>query len=197
MDLVILKNKLIKDDVSINDIDYIMDYISTNINSMIYVNEDLLRLEFLIVLKNSGGIKIFKTLDKNIIVDKLDKAYSVSRELVALPRWDFDKCYLVKFDGIDLVSSNLDFKDMVKVLYSLVEPIYRKYVVGINGLINPYVIRVNNDLYKGLSYSEYKKCVVGFGLIFDLPYMFETSLFFLSKNYKIFSYFYKKFRYFL
>lgn len=161
MDLKGLKDKLQKFGCSDDNVNFILDNVVANVNSFIYANEPLNSLDIYVVLKNTGGFRLFKTINGHIVVDKLDASYAESRELVCISNWNVKKILKVSFPNTkEAVVKDIDFKTMNKILFSLVEPISIKYVIGVEETNFPILLTVDVSQYKGLSYEDYKDVVL-------------------------------------
>lgn len=159
MDLSHIKQKFLKH-ATLGEVEKILGSISTIVTSFIYANISLSRLSVYVVFKNSGGYKLFKTIDNKILVDKLDNSFTESRELVGLSSWNIKKIYRIRVDRDRMVLDRLKLKDLSVVLFSLIEPEGIKYVVGLEEGNTPVVLNFSNDTFNGVEYKELKDCML-------------------------------------
>jgi hypothetical protein len=161
MDLACIQDRLAKDNCHEEVINSVLSNITANIRSFTYANESLEGLSVFLVLKNIGGCRIFKTINGNIVVDKLDSSYSESRELVCLGGWNVKKAYKLCFGGAKgVVIHEVCAKEIHKVLFVLVEPSNVKYAIGVEEENCPITITVDCASYKGLGYKDLKDVVM-------------------------------------
>lgn len=157
MELSLIENKLLKENCSHADVKAMLTTILANIKAFAYVNKPIEDLVFYAVLKNTGGYKLFKTVNGKIVVDKLDDSYSESRELVCISAWNIKKAFKVTLEQSKGVGvKEINYKDMHSVLFELVEPTSVKYVVDSEEDSLPLALTVDHDMYKGLTYEGLK-----------------------------------------
>jgi hypothetical protein len=160
MNLNFINEKLNKLGCAEGVVDSIILSIEANINSFTFANESLEILAIYLVFQNTGGYKLFKTLNGQIILDKLDTSYSESRELLGVGSWNIKTIYKVSFESAEeVIVKKVSLKDVRKILFSVVEPIAIKYVLGIDGLNYPALITVDTESYNTLKYKDLKHCV--------------------------------------
>lgn len=155
-----LRSKLEGFQLSDNDVESILSYTHLNMRAFTFANETLENLEIFIVLKNTGGYKLFKRVKGFVIVDKLDSSYQESREIVCIGDWNIKKIIRVRFDSLSRDTIEItSVKDLHKVLFTLKEPTNIKYVVGIEEGGKPVSINTDTTVFKGLRYDEIKDCI--------------------------------------
>lgn len=160
MELLGVEKKLAKAGFWSEEVDVVLEYITLNVRSFMYANENLANLELIVVAKNTGGWKMFKRIKGHIISDKLDSSYSESRELVCIGSWNIKKAYKIAFPSVNEISvQEVDFKALHTYLFTIAEPTNLTYVVGIEEDLKPTVIKVDNNLLRGLDYVDLKDCI--------------------------------------
>jgi hypothetical protein len=161
MDLTSVQDRLLKGNYPTQDIDSAVTSITANIKSFTYANESLDSLAIFLVFKNTGGCRIFKTIDGNIVIDKLDLSYSESRELLGLGNWNLKKAYRLSFCPTQqIVMREVDAKEIHKAIFALVEPTTVKYVAGVEAGNFPTTITADCVSHKGLTYKQLKDCLL-------------------------------------
>ena len=157
--LAVVEKKLRRDKCEAGVVEDVLGYITNNLKAFTYANESSDILECYIVMKNTGGFKAFKTIKGYIINDKLDNSYTSSRELVSIADWNIRGVYQVSFkDGVGV--QKISSKELHRVLFSLIEPTYIKYVLGLEEGNFTSSIMVDYLTYKHLDYDKLKQLVL-------------------------------------
>lgn len=161
MELQHVEKRLQRDNCSVKDIVSVIKTIIANVKSFTFANEDIRNLEMVIVFKNTGGYNVFKTINGKIVVDRLDKGYTNSRELVCLESWNVYKSYKLCFEtGGVATLRDIESKEIHKLLFSLVEPVYVKYVIGVEEENTPVILSVDCQTFKGMQYKDMIDCIL-------------------------------------
>lgn len=161
MDLGALKLRLLRDKFSLKDIDNALTWLKANQRAFLYANRNLGDMTFYIVFRNTGSCRVFKSFNGKIVEDKLDISYANSRDLIGSSSWIVRRAYRVTFDsGSGIAIQRVEFKDLHKILFSLVEPVTLKYVVGIEDGQIPSIITMDYTSYKNLSFDKLKSCML-------------------------------------
>jgi hypothetical protein len=161
MELTIVRTKLLKANCTQEVIENVLNTTLANINALTYANESIENLVIYVVLKNTGGYKLFKTINGNIVAEKLDTSYSESRELVCISGWNVKGAYKITFNtSKGVYMQDIEPKEMHSTLFQYIEPTSIKYVIGVEEGNTPVTLSVNCDMYIGLSYKEFKDVVI-------------------------------------
>lgn len=142
-----------------NNTGEIIKYINNYMKAIEYSKRDLSSLEIIIVIKNTGGSKVFSLIKGYIVEDKLDISYTESRELVCIGKWNVKKAMKVRFENGEVISTILNYKDLHKKLFDTVEPTSIRYTIGVEEGSIPKQVLVDCSMLKGLDYKDLKDCV--------------------------------------
>lgn len=160
MDFALLRNRLLYSGLGYEEIASVLDEIRLGVASFHFANEPISDLTYYIVLTNMSGVKVFKTVKDCIVVDMLDRSYTLSRELIGLAEWNLRKVFKVNFNPDGYIVSEIYLLQLNQVLFNLRVPLIVKYAVGIETGNYALVLSVNYDYYRSMDYFNLKNCVL-------------------------------------
>ena len=124
--------------------------------------ETLDDIEVYFVFLHTGGCKVFSTRNGFVLVDKLDKSYTTSRELVCMSTWNIRRAIRLSFIEETAKFTVVSFSDLQKVLFTLLTPksiTYLVYSIENNTVVSPQPITVDLGELGALGYTEYYECI--------------------------------------
>lgn len=144
------------------DINFIETTTLEYMNAYKHCIETLDDIEAYFVFLYTGGCKVFSTRNGYVLVDKLDKSYTTSRELVCMSTWNIRKAIRLSFTEEKAKFTVVSFSDLQKVLFTLITPrsiTYLVYSIEDNEVVNPQPITVDLGELGSLGYKEYYECI--------------------------------------
>lgn len=133
--------------------------IEREISALRYVGASLEGLAIFLILKNSGGYVLFKTIKGYIIEDMGDESYISSRELLGLNNWNYEKGFRLEFGTDDVYVKPLSFKELNRVLVKVLTPPRVTYLAHTIDNNAPVALTFDRDVISGLTYKEYLSCL--------------------------------------
>lgn len=124
--------------------------------------ETLDDVEVYFVFLNTGGCKCFSTRNGYILVDKLDKSYTTSRELVCMSPWNIRKVIRLTFNEEIAKFAVITFNELQKALFTLLTPssiTYTVYSLEDNKVVSPQAVTVDLEDLGSMGYMEYYECI--------------------------------------
>lgn len=139
-------------ELAIDNVAEVLEYFIHNLRVFEYAKRRINDFSVFLVQKNVGNNIMFKTVKGLVVCDKLDIAYSNSRELIGLESWNVKR--VIKINVIDKDTYHiklLSLKDIQKLAFNTVEPSSIDYVIWYKD--NFLKLSLDEEILKGMSFE--------------------------------------------
>ena len=139
----------------------VLTYIKNNVDAFKFAKRDLNDMRLYLILKNTGADVFFKTINEMIVYDKLDVAYSNSRELLGLENWNVRKVLRIRAycrnEEILFSMRSITYKSIRNLSFNVIEPATIDYVVYGDG--NFKKVSVSDDIIRGMTIGTLQESI--------------------------------------